>query len=105
LRLGAPLLTAAQKTTLVIGIGACRGPLDARCGAKYIGLFMMQRKSNRKLASEPPFHQNLAHEYPSSSEEANLTEGRTTATKNNTERNLGLSVIVFIKPAASGDKC
>jgi hypothetical protein len=81
LRLGAPLLTAAQKTTLVIGIGACRGPLDARCGAKYIGLFVMQRKSNRNLASEPPFHQSLAHEYSSSSEEENLKEGRTTATK------------------------
>jgi hypothetical protein len=26
----APLLTVAQKTALVIGVGACRGPLDAR---------------------------------------------------------------------------
>jgi hypothetical protein len=47
--LGAPLLTVAQKTNLVIGIGACRGLLDARCGAKYIGLFAMQRKSDRKF--------------------------------------------------------
>jgi hypothetical protein len=44
------LLTVAQKTTLVIGVGACRGPLDARCGAKSIGLFAMQRKSDRKNA-------------------------------------------------------
>ena len=43
------LFAVAQKPTLVIGVGACRGPLDARCGAKYIGLFAMQRKSDRKF--------------------------------------------------------
>jgi hypothetical protein len=48
--LGAPLLTVTQKTTLAIGIGACRGSLDARFGAKSIGLFAMQRKSDRKIA-------------------------------------------------------
>ena len=31
--------TVAQKPSLVIGVGACRGPLHARCGAKSIGLF------------------------------------------------------------------
>jgi hypothetical protein len=31
--------TVVQKLTLVIGVGACRGPLDVRCGAKSIGLF------------------------------------------------------------------
>jgi hypothetical protein len=56
-------LAVAQKAALVIGIGACRGPLDARCGAKYFGLFAMQRKSDRKFAFGHPFHQNLALEY------------------------------------------
>jgi hypothetical protein len=48
--LARPLFAVAQKTALVIGVGACRGPLDARCGAKSIGLFAMQRKSDRKFA-------------------------------------------------------
>jgi hypothetical protein len=48
--LARPLFTVAQKPTLVIGVGACRDPLDARHGAKSIGLFAMQRKSDRKIA-------------------------------------------------------
>jgi hypothetical protein len=42
--------TVAQKTTLVIGAGACRGPLDARRGAKSIGLFAIKRKCDQKTA-------------------------------------------------------
>jgi hypothetical protein len=37
--LGAPASAVAQKPTLVIGVGACRGPMHARCGAKSIGIF------------------------------------------------------------------
>jgi hypothetical protein len=39
----------AQKTTLVIGVGACRGMLGAHRGAKYFGLFAIQRKADRKI--------------------------------------------------------
>jgi hypothetical protein len=39
----------------------------ARCGAKCIGLFAIQKKSDRKLHSGPSFDQKLAHEYSSSS--------------------------------------
>jgi hypothetical protein len=42
--------TVAQKPALVIGVGACRGPLHARCGAKSIDLFAIQKKSDRKTA-------------------------------------------------------
>jgi hypothetical protein len=35
---------------------------------------------------------------------AKLKDGRTSATKEATERNMDLSVIVYIKIAASGDK-
>ena len=45
------LFTVAQKPTLVIGVGACCGPLDARCGAKSIGLFAIRKKSDAKIAS------------------------------------------------------
>jgi hypothetical protein len=89
--------TVVPKITLVIGAGACRGPLDARRGAKSIGLFAIKRKCDRKTAC-------CAVEYWSSSSEENLKEGRTTATNKPTERNKDLSVIVLIKPAASGFK-
>ena len=56
------------------------------------------------MHSEPPFHQNLALEYPSSSWEAKLKDERTSATKEATEQNMGLSVVVYIQLAASGDK-
>jgi hypothetical protein len=49
--LGAPLFTVAQNTALAIGVVGCRDPLDARFGAKSIGLFAIQKKSgDRKIA-------------------------------------------------------
>jgi hypothetical protein len=51
--------TVAQKPTLVLGVDACRGPLDARLGAKSIGLFAMQRKSDRKITSRAPVSSKL----------------------------------------------
>ena len=63
-----------------------------------------KESTTEKLHAAPSFYQNLTHEYSSSSSEANLKEGRTTAANKPTERNKDLSVIALIKPAASGFK-
>jgi hypothetical protein len=48
-KLAAQRLFPSLGYALVIGVVGCRGPLDARRGAKSFGLFAIQRNSDRKI--------------------------------------------------------
>jgi hypothetical protein len=88
------LLAVAQNPTLAIGVGACCGPLDACYGAKSIGLFAIQRKSDRKKCILSPRFIVLLR---------GKSEGGTNDCRENTEQNMGLSVLVLKQVAASGE--
>jgi hypothetical protein len=101
-------LRRGSKIALVIGVGACRGPLDARCRAKSIGYWPIRdaKKVRPKICILSPVSSKLG-----SRVFVVLLRGKSEGgtkdcheKKHGTEHGIFRSVIVFIKLAASGDK-
>jgi hypothetical protein len=74
-----------------------RGPLDARCGAKSIGLFAIQKKSDRKTALWAVVASKLDSRMSIVLLRSKSEGGTTECHERTTEGNKGLSVVILIQ--------
>jgi hypothetical protein len=80
-----------------LALSDVRGPLDARCGAKSIGLFAIQKKSDRKTALWAVVASKLDSRISIVLLRGKSEGGTTECHEQPTEGNKGLSVVDLIQ--------